>query len=317
MRGAVSLLALALAACAPAPASEAPRPAHPELVEGPTIVSLNPCTDAILVEVADPAQILALSHYSHDPASSSMVLATARRFASTGGTVEEVLALRPDVTVSGNFISPATVSAMEHLGLRLEQLPIASNVAASVAQVRSLARLAGHPERGEALIVRIEAALIRAAPTPGSAPVSAVVWQSGGMVPGGNSLIAELLSRTGFASFSAAKGMKQADILPLEAMLADPPELIFAAGNARANEDRLLDHPALAALKATQRERLDPSLLWCGGPTIIRAVERLAEVRRGLTRRPRLDLGPLASLMRGRDDAASDPRFRGDDGRIL
>ncbi len=280
MRGAVLSLGLALAACAPVPASEAPR-------QYPTIVSLNPCTDAILVEVADPAQILALSHYSQDAASSSMDLATARRFASTGGTVEEVLALRPDVTVSGNFISPATVSAMGHLGLRLEQLPIASTVAASEAQVRTLARLAGHPERGDALIARIEAALIRAAPSPGSVPVSAVVWQSGGMVPGGDSLIAELLSRTGFANLSVARGLKQADVLPLEAMLADPPELIFAAGNARANEDRLLDHPALDALDGTRRVPFDPSLLWCGGPTIIRAVERLGEVRRDLTRRPR------------------------------
>ena len=275
MRGAVALLALALAACSPAPASEAPH-------QFPAIVSLNPCTDAILAEVADPSQILAISHYSHDPASSSMDLATARRFAVTGGTVEEVLALRPDVVVSGNFMSPATVGAMNRLGLRLEQLPIAPTIAASEAQVRTLARLAGHPERGEALIARIEAALATAAPPPGSAAIPAVVWQSGGIVPGGDTLIAELLRRTGFTSFSAARGMKQADVLPLEAMLADPPVVILTAGEPRANEDRLLAHPALAALKDTRRERFDPSLLWCGGPTIIRAAERLAAVRRSL-----------------------------------
>jgi iron complex transport system substrate-binding protein len=279
MNKAVVLLALALVACSPTPASEAPR-------QYPAIVSLNPCTDAILVEVADPAQILALSHYSQDAASSSMDLATARRFASTGGTVEEVLALHPDLTVSGNFMSPATVGAMQRLGLRLEQLPIASTVEASKAQVRALARLAGHPERGEALVARIEAALTAAAPPPdgaaASGPISAVVWQSGGMVPGGGTLIAELLRRTGFTSFSAARGMKQADVLPLEAMLADPPDLILTAGEPRANEDRLLAHPALAALADTRRERLDPSLLWCGGPTIIRAAERLAAVRQSL-----------------------------------
>jgi iron complex transport system substrate-binding protein len=275
MRGAVALLALALAACSPAPASEAPH-------QFPAIVSLNPCTDAILAEVADPSQILAISHYSHDAASSSMDLAIARRFAVTGGTVEEVLALRPDVVVSGNFMSPATVGAMNRLGLRLEQLPIAPTIAASEAQVRALARLAGHPERGEALIARIEAALATAAPPPGSAAIPAVVWQSGGIVPGGDTLITELLRRTGFASLSAARGFKQADVLPLEAMLADPPDVILTAGEPRANEDRLLAHPALAALKDTRRERFDPSLLWCGGPTIIRAAQRLAAVRRSL-----------------------------------
>jgi iron complex transport system substrate-binding protein len=278
MRGGALLLGLALAACSPAPVSKAPR-------QHPTIVSLNPCTDAILAEVADPAQILALSHYSRDAASSSMDLATARRFAATGGTVEEVLALRPDMTVSGNFMSPATVSAMARLGLRLEQLPIASTVSASEAQVRQIAILAGHPQRGEALIARIETALAAAAPPPGVVPVSAVVWQSGGMVPGNTTLIAELLRRTGFSSHSAARGLKQADILPLEAMLADPPAVILSAGDARSNEDRLLSHPSLAGLKGTRRERLDSSLLWCGGPTIIRAAKRLGEVRRSLLRK--------------------------------
>ncbi|HVR92107.1 MAG TPA: ABC transporter substrate-binding protein [Novosphingobium sp.] len=266
---------LALGACSAPPPQEAPRP-HP------TIVSFNPCTDAILAEVAEPGQLLAISHYSQSASSSSMDLATARRFRSVSGTVEEVLALHPDVVVAGNFMSPATVGAMDGLGMRLEQLPIASTVADSEAQIRTLARLAGHPDRGAALIARIEAALAQAVPPPGTRPITTVVWQSGGMVPGDGTLIAELLRRTGFANFAAARGLGQADVLPLEAMLADPPALILATGDARANEDRLLAHPALAALKSTRRERLAPALLWCGGPTIIRAVERLAEVRRAL-----------------------------------
>jgi len=247
----------------------------------PTIVSLNPCTDAILAEVADPAQLLAISHYSHSAASSSMDLALAHRFAATGGSVEEVQALRPDVVVSGNFMSPATIGALADLKLPLVQLPIARTVAESEAQVRQLAQLAGHPQRGEALIARIEAALVAA--HGNAAPMPAVVWQSGGIVPGDDALIADLLRRTGFANFSAARGLKQADFLPLEAMMADPPRVILVAGSAHSDEDRLLAHPALTALKGTQRHQLDPSLLWCGGPTIIKAAQRLATIRRSIT----------------------------------
>ncbi|MDE2597126.1 MAG: ABC transporter substrate-binding protein [Sphingomonadales bacterium] len=268
-------VALILAACAPARRAEAPRP-HP------TIVSLNPCTDAILAEVADPAQVLALSHYSRDPASSSMDVGLARRFASVGDGVEEVAALRPDVVVSGTFVAPATAQAFARLGFRQEAVPMANTVEQSEVQVRQLAALTGHPARGEALVARMRAALAAAGPPPGSHPVSAVVWQSGGMVPGQGTLIADLLRRTGFVSLSAARGLQQADILPLERMLADPPQVILAAGNPRAEEDRLLAHPALAALKGTRRERLDSSLLWCGGPTVIRAAQRLGQVRRGL-----------------------------------
>jgi iron complex transport system substrate-binding protein len=271
MRLAVLAL-LVLAGCSAAPAREASPPA-------PKIVSLNPCTDAVLVEVADPGQILALSSYSSDPASSSMELARARGFAAVDGTVEEVIALQPDLVLGSTFVSPATRDAFARLGLRYEGFGINPNVADSLAQIRTIAALAGHPERGEALVARIEAALAANAPPPG-APVTAVVWQSSGIVPGQDTLISELLARTGFVNAAAARGLRQADVLPLEAMLADPPQLILAAGNPASNEDRMLAHPALASLTGTRRERYDSALLWCGGPTIARAAERLGAVRR-------------------------------------
>lgn len=271
------LLLLAVAACTAAPAQEA-GPVIPSGAE-PTIVSLNPCTDAILAEVAEPQQILALSAYSHDPLASSMDLATARRFKAVSGTVEEVLALRPDLVIGSTFTSPATVQAMARLGLRLEQFGMAGSVEESEDQVRRLAALAGHPERGEALIARIRAAL-QANRAPAGAAIPALVWQSGGIVPGDTTLIADMLRRTGFANAAAARGLGQADMLPLEQVVADPPRVIFAASHGAGNEDRMLAHPALARLHGTQRATLDPSLLWCGGPTIIRAAQRLGEVRR-------------------------------------
>jgi len=248
----------------------------------PTIVSLNPCSDEVLAEVADPGQLLAISHFSRDPAASSMGVDRARRYPVTSGSLEEVLALGPDIVVADEFLPAPTRTALADLGITLVSLPIAHSVAESSEQVTELARLAGHPERGRALNARVASALASAAPSGKARRISAVVWQGGGIVPGEDTLIVDLLERIGFASLSAAQGMRQADFLPLETLLADPPELILAAGDPRANGDRMLSHPALASLKGTRRERLDPTLLWCGGPTIIRAAARLAEVRRSL-----------------------------------
>lgn len=261
----VALLALLLAACAPASAGQRAGP-HP------TIVSLNPCTDAILAEVADPQQLLAISHYSLDPASTSMTLAEARRFRATGGTAEEVLALGPDVVVASSFLPPATRSAFTRLGIRVETFGIATSVAESEAQIRALAALAGHPARGAALNRRIEAAL--AAGGQAGPPVPAVLWQPGGIVPGGHELVSELMRRAGLANASAARGMNQADYLSLEAVLAAPPQLLLVAGSERGQL-----HPALRAVPGMAVARLDPALLYCGGPTIIRAMARLSAAR--------------------------------------
>lgn len=278
-KGRATLALCALLAACTQPEARKPRPTNP------TVVSLNPCTDAILAEVTAPGQLLAISHYSHDPDSTSMDLARARRFRSTSGSVEEIARLSPDVVVAGTFLAPATRQALRDLGIRVVTMAMPADVADSERQVRELARLAGNPGRAETLVGRIESALANAAPRAGAAPLSALVWESGGIVAGNGTLIADLLHRAGFANGVAARGLSQADYLPLERVLANPPRVIFAVGDVRSEEDRGLRHPALDALKDTTRARLDGALLWCGGPTIPRALERLADVRASVTAR--------------------------------
>lgn len=261
----LSILALAIVGCSQAePLGH--RPAHP------TIVSLNPCTDAILAEVAEPGQLLAISHYSSDPGASSMPMAEARKYGVTGGSVEEVLALDPDLVVASSFLDPAARHAFRRLGIRVETVGIATSISESNAQVRRLAEIVGHQERGEILVERIQAAVTMA--QRGGSPVAALVWQEGGLVPGPRTLVAELLANSGFASHSAARGLGQGAYLPLERVLADPPQLVLAAGG-----ERMLHHPALRRVEGVRYAPLDPALLFCGGPTIPRLAARLAALR--------------------------------------
>lgn len=270
----------------------APHAREEAVSEHPTIVSLNPCTDAVLAEIAGPEQLLAISHYSQDPSATSMDLAQARRFRATAGTVEEVLALDPDIVVASSFLAPATRAAFEELGVQVETFGIASTVEDSAAQVRVIGALAGKPEQAERLALRIERA---AEPRSGSSPVSAVLWQPGGIVPGEGTLVSDLLRRAGFASHSEAIGMGQADYLSLEQLLASPPQLLLVAGQERSQR-----HPALDSLPGMRVERLDPALLYCGGPTIIRAMERLDAIKERQDKKPfpfrgGVGVGPVTS----------------------
>ena len=252
----------------------------------PTIVSLNPCSDAILDRIAAPGQLLGVSSYSHDPVSSTMGIERARRYPAVGASVEEVARLAPDVVVADVFLPPATGQALRDLGMEVVTIGSIDSVATSEAQVRQLASATRNNAAGESLVHEIEEAIASARPPAGARPVSAIVWESGGIVAGDTTLIADLLHRTGFDNAAAARGLRQADVMPLEAMIANPPQVILATGDTRSNEDRLLSHPALAALPGTRRVHLDATLLWCGGPTIIRAAERLAAIRRALPSTP-------------------------------
>lgn len=261
----------------------------------PTIVSLNPCTDAILAEVADPAQVLAISHYSHDAQASSMDPAAARRFRATGGTAEEVVALAPDLVIASSFMPPATLAALGQLGLRVETFGSPATVAESVAQVRALAALAGHADRGEALVRRIEAAVSE----PAGPPLEAALWQGGGIVPGKGTLVSDLMQRAGLTSYAETHGMAQGDYLALERIAADPPALLLLAGDERGQR-----HPVLARIAGMKVASFEPRLFYCGGPSIPEAMTRLRAIA-----------DPRAGAGEGRPAArrtAGGPRQRGD-----
>ncbi|WP_245978384.1 ABC transporter substrate-binding protein [Aurantiacibacter xanthus] len=265
-----ALLVLLLAACGTAPVRQR--------ADGrPTIVSLNPCSDAILAEFTPPDQLLAISHFSKNPAQSSMPAAQAARYRSTSGRVEEILALAPDLVVADRFLPAPTRHALEQAGIAVFNLDIPQTVDDSLSQVRALADLARRSEDGDALAEAISAAW-RQDGAEQQAPVSALMWQENGIVPGPDSLVAALLSHSGFTLHSAARGLGQGQVLPLEQVLADPPELILTAGSARA-----LHHPALEVLADTARAQFDQRLLYCAGPTIPRALARLREIREGFS----------------------------------
>jgi iron complex transport system substrate-binding protein len=255
--------------------------ATPSAAAGPRLVSINPCVDAVLMRVADPDQIAGISHYSQDPQATSIPIALADRFKATSGTAEEVVALRPDMVLTGPHVAPSTIQALKRMRIRLVQYDVPQTLGENAQQVRDIARIAGHPDRGEALVRQIERAVAAARPAPGTKPVPALIWEGEGLVPGAGTLADDLLTRTGFINQSAAYGLKQWDVLPLEYLIARPPRVIFSVAAAEGRADRMTAHPALARLRRFATIAPYPErLLHCAGPTLIDAATRLAQVRR-------------------------------------
>ncbi|MFN9498443.1 MAG: ABC transporter substrate-binding protein [Erythrobacteraceae bacterium] len=243
----------------------------------PTIVSLNPCLDAILVELASPAQVLGLSHYSRDPGSSSIPEEIAARYGVTGGTAEEVIALQPDLVLASIYLPQPTKSALERAGLKVETFGSPTSIAESADQVREVAALAGQDAAGEAL-----ATSILRAPAQTLRPLSALLWQPGEIVAGEATLIAELLRQEGYTSHAEANGLGQADRVSLEWVIKHRPAVLLVAGDSQGQR-----HPLLkGAWKRMLIADFDPALLYCGGPTIPKARARLREIRQEVERMP-------------------------------
>ncbi len=160
IRACALVLAVAVAGCA---SQAADRAAQDDVRKAgstlPRVVSINPCVDAVLMQVAEPGQIAAISHYSQDPRATSIPLEQARRFAATSGTAEEVVAQAPDIVIAGAHVAPATIAALHRMHIRLVQIGVPESIAESQEQIRTIAAAVHQRQRGERLVARIDAAV--------------------------------------------------------------------------------------------------------------------------------------------------------------
>lgn len=246
------------------------------------IVSLSPCLDVILVHLAERARIAAISHYSHNPSSSSIGPSGAT-YPFTYESAEEILSLRPDLVLAARHSSPATRSALKRLGIPAILFGVPDTVEDSLAQVREIARAVHRPERGEALVGEIRAALAAAAPRPGTPRLTAVTFQSGGFATGPGTLMDEMMRRCGLDNKAPAYGVTRTSNIPLERIVADPPDVLLA-GEAEPGAptwaDRVLNHPALKRARHRMYRAVFPQqLTFCGGPVLIQAAQMLARAR--------------------------------------
>ena len=214
-----------------------------------------------------------------------MPVALARRFPATNGTAEEAIALRPGLVLASSFTPASTLGAYRRLGLKVATYGTAATIEENRAQIRAIARELGAQARGEALIARIDRAVADAAPTDARHP-SALLWLGGSnLVNGQGTLIGEMTERAGFRNASADYGVRYTGALPLEFVVARPPDVVMTPGqSAGANEEARRVSLRLRALRpSTQIAAFPPELFYCGGPTIIPAMQRLAAIRRSVS----------------------------------
>ena len=90
------------------------------------IVSINLCTDQLLLDLVPAERIAALSHLATD-ASVSATPEHAAGLPITHGGAEEVMALDPDLVVTVEYSTPASVAMLRRMGKRVVVLPLASD----------------------------------------------------------------------------------------------------------------------------------------------------------------------------------------------
>ena len=244
------------------------------------VVSLNLCTDQLVLLLAEPGNIAAVSYLSQDVANSYMA-ASARILSTTHGRVEEILPLEPDLIFAGRFTSQGSVGFLRRIGYRIIILDSPEDFPGIRAQVRRVAALLEEQARGEVLLSEMDRRLERAKHSAAGNQLSAAFYLPNGYTAGGKTPVDAVLEVVGFKNKAAELGVTGTTVLSMERLIAASPDVLILSsfgdgGTSIAQE--MLNHPVFAkSMKGKTLIRV-PTRLWvCPGPMLAEAVELLME----------------------------------------
>ena len=129
------------------------------------VVSQTVGTDDLLMALAPPSQIAALSHLARDPEFSPYAQQAKRFPCLTNGEAEDILRFRPDLVLVASYTQASTVALLERAHVRVLKVDQFDSLSDLYATTRRIASALGREKRAEELIhqwqARVDALAVR------------------------------------------------------------------------------------------------------------------------------------------------------------
>jgi iron complex transport system substrate-binding protein len=175
------------------------------------------------------------------------------------------------------------------LGYRVAELELVLDLDAARRQIAEVADRVGHPERGQALLARLDAALARLAAVPRPSATTALLVGHGGYAEGAASLAAAMLAQAGLELPPGAPSAL-GGFVPLERLIMMRPDILVMHRLIQHPSDQgstYLTHPALREFYPPERRIILPGrYTLCGGPALVAGLDYLADALSRLARAP-------------------------------
>jgi iron complex transport system substrate-binding protein len=266
MKPALRSVALGLAAAAivgaggPATAA-AGRPA-------PTrIMSLNLCTDLLLLQIAPKARIASVTFLAWDGAR-ALFPGLEAGIPINHGSAEDIVQVKPDLILDSGLGAPMTRTMARRVGARVVEVKNADSFDDIRQTLRQVGDAVGEPARAAGLIQRMDATLAELASHPPRRRLRVVAWSGGSAVPGKGSLTDAIITAAGAVNIAARPGPAESSFGVEELLIANPDALLF--GGATLGQPSLLDdegqHRVVRRLYAGRRIAYNDIAHTCGLP---------------------------------------------------
>jgi iron complex transport system substrate-binding protein len=267
MRGAFRDLAIGIAAAAflgspgAAAASSAP-PSKPM-----RIMSIDLCTDLLVLQIAPKSRIASVSFLAHDGAK-ALFPGLDDGVATNHGSGEDIARVRPDLVLDSELASPFVRTLAGKVGARVVTVKDAANFTDIRQIVRQVGDAVGEPARAEALVARMDATLADLAAHPAKRRLRVVAWSGGQAVPGKGSLTDAIITAAGGVNIAAQPGRNETNF-GVEQLLVARPDLLLYGVAALGKPSLLSDeaqHRVVRKLYAGRRVAFNDAAHTCGVP---------------------------------------------------
>jgi iron complex transport system substrate-binding protein len=230
------------------------------------VMSLSMCTDDLLLDLLPPERIASITYYSRDP-SNSYQWPQAAKVAINWGTVEEVLAEKPDLVLAGTYTTPAARALLKQLHLPLLEVPPAEDFD----QIRTVTRLVAHAldrdAAGEALIARMDSTLRELAASKPAQNIRVAAWGEGGSIPGKGTMFDTILTAAGGVNIAASIDSRAYTSFDVEQLLLARPDVLAYASHITDTpglNTNLAQHPLILKLYSGRSVTYPSALYSCG-----------------------------------------------------
>lgn len=248
------------------------------------VVSQTVGTDEMLLAVAEPGQVAALSHLATEPAFSA-VAEEARRYPKLAqGDAETILKYHPTLVLAANYSRLELIEQVQRAGVRVISFDRYATLDDSFANLRLLARElgGGAPARAERVVAdcetRVRALAIKLA---GVKPVRVIAPSTYGMIPGADSTFQDQCDHAGAVNLAATLGrLVGHQPPPNEQMLTWPVDRVVVAGanleTALAPFRQLPPYQFMAVVREGRAVLIKPYMLSCVTHHRVEGYEMLA-----------------------------------------
>lgn len=278
MRRTLRIAALGLvAAILPGMAASSPAPSRPQ-----RILSMNQCTDLLVMQLAPKARIAGVTYLARD-AAQSLFPGAAAGIPINYGTPEDIIKFRPDLILTGDFSLAVTRRLAKEVGAPIVEVKSARTFDDVRRSLRQVGAAVGEPARAEALIREMDARLADLAAHPPARPVRVVAWDGGETVPGTETFANHILQAAGAVNIAARPGVIYTGFDVERLLQAQPDALLFGGGSRPLVQNDEARHRVVRRVFAGRRITYPEVAFNCGLPQSAKAA---VDLRRQLDALP-------------------------------